>query len=320
MARKAKLVNETQFKNLMVNAAIKVYADDELLSWEDMVDASNGNIYGLVQYMVLMGGFLPKVLSDWKKVKFDFENFYCDPSNSPKCDQLGFQTLENDFTYLGIMAGGDWEQPIYAIIYHDGSDFRGYIPNKGNTYNTITKTAFGSESESGIDIVDQEEEIRKGLASRGIVNIENIEDIYEAMGQLNFNFNEIRNEIQSHINISGTYSKKLKEINFQEHINKLKELEEAELADIEKKVTAYHNNSVVYAADGKSEYVETVTVYEYHHMISAAKDMMNCDMTLSDFINIAEMSENVETFVSSVKQAIRLKKSKDELLKLFGEE
>lgn len=64
---------------------------------------------------------------------------------------MGFQTLENGFTFLGIMMGGDWEFPIFTILYDDGKRLRCYTPSYGNTINLDTKTAFGSECEADID-------------------------------------------------------------------------------------------------------------------------------------------------------------------------
>lgn len=45
--------------------------------------------------------------------------------------------------------GGEWEKPVTAAFYMDVNGYvRMYIPKNGNTYNTKTNTAFGSESEA----------------------------------------------------------------------------------------------------------------------------------------------------------------------------
>lgn len=59
-----------------------------------------------------------------------------------------FITMDNGLTCLKGWAAGDWECAVYFIIYYDGKKFRLYIPRYGNTYNLITKTAFGSEENS----------------------------------------------------------------------------------------------------------------------------------------------------------------------------
>lgn len=86
----------------------------------------------------------PTVEKDLNKVKFDCENLYAESDDSDIF--LGYQTLSNGLTYLGIYAGGDWETPLYFIIYWDGKKLRGYIPEDGNLYNTDTKKAYGNDS------------------------------------------------------------------------------------------------------------------------------------------------------------------------------
>ena len=91
-----------------------------------------------------------KIKKDLSKIIFDKENFTfkegefgCTLPNI-----LGFHTLENGFSFLGGMAGGDWEYPLFFIIYWDGKSLRGYIPTYGNSFNVDFKSAFGSEMES----------------------------------------------------------------------------------------------------------------------------------------------------------------------------
>lgn len=89
-----------------------------------------------------------KIIKDLGKVNFDFENSGCtEEDNFLETKFIGFQTLSNGFSFLGCNAGGDWEHPVFFIIYYDGKSFRGYVPEKGNTFNKYTKTAFGSEGE-----------------------------------------------------------------------------------------------------------------------------------------------------------------------------
>lgn len=43
-----------------------------------------------------------------------------------------------------MYAGGDWECPICIMVYHDGKQFRCYIPEKGNAYRKDVKRLFGN--------------------------------------------------------------------------------------------------------------------------------------------------------------------------------
>lgn len=67
---------------------------------------------------------------------------------------IGFDTSNSGLPFLGFLAGGDWELPLFFIVYYDGKSLRGYIPEDGNTYNHKTNTAYGSEMEY---IIEKEE-------------------------------------------------------------------------------------------------------------------------------------------------------------------
>jgi len=57
---------------------------------------------------------------------------------------FGIKILKNSLPIYGVYCGGDWEIPVFYCIYWNGTKFRGYIPRYGNTYNVITKGAFGN--------------------------------------------------------------------------------------------------------------------------------------------------------------------------------
>lgn len=98
------------------------------------------------QVIRYLGNDHSQVSKDLSKIIFDFENATYS-SEFMSSDLQGYNTLDNGFTFLGCSAGGDWEYPIFFIIYWDGKSLRGYIPEDGNTFNPITRTAFGSEEE-----------------------------------------------------------------------------------------------------------------------------------------------------------------------------
>lgn len=89
----------------------------------------------------------PQVEADLRKVEFDMENVaYESREFSIGSDDkiMGYQTLDNGFTFRGYAAGGDWECPVFFIIYWDGKKLRGYIPEDGNTYHKKSKKAYGN--------------------------------------------------------------------------------------------------------------------------------------------------------------------------------
>ena len=87
-----------------------------------------------------------QVMKDLRKVDFSTENLEWLPGEAygNVGGICGFQTLPNGLTYLGVTAGGDWESPLFFIIYHDGQKLRAYIPKDGNTWNLKTKMAYGN--------------------------------------------------------------------------------------------------------------------------------------------------------------------------------
>lgn len=105
------------------------------------------------------------------KVDFDLENFSDSKDRFGPKEIMGYNTLENGLTYLGCCAGGDWENPVYFIVYFDGKKLRGYIPTKGNVFNTTTKQAYGNDLE-----LDKDNLIKKyGVNHTGDVEDEDID-------------------------------------------------------------------------------------------------------------------------------------------------
>jgi hypothetical protein len=97
-----------------------------------------------------------KVRKDIGKVEFDFENYEFEPDNAYAGSGpiVGWRTHENGLPYFGVIAGGDWELPVFFIVYWDGKELRGYVPTDGNTWNTDTKKAYGNgeNGEDGINM------------------------------------------------------------------------------------------------------------------------------------------------------------------------
>ena len=330
MARKAQLVTEEQFKNLVIEYVSNLSDDDlEEFDHDLLTSLMNGDIYDTMTTLVMMST-LKKVENDWSKIAFDLENCYIDPADKQDHWELGFQTLNTGFTYLGVIAGGDWEHPVYAIIYHDGNTFRGYVPTKGNCFNPITKTAFGSEYAEIEDEVDEIELRYKGLKALGIDVDSMTEDaIDKAVSQLDFDFVSIRKDIEARIAVDGVYSKQINTSKIESVIEKVKKTEYT--IDIESyggngtKVIVYGKTPIplddpfAYQPE-KSEYHEVISVYEYKHMVDIAKEMLKENMGLVDFITIAEQSDNVENLVSSAKRSIMAKRVAEASRKLFGDD
>lgn len=113
------------------------------------------------------------IRKDWSKINFNLENIIDDDNEI--CPYVGFHTLDTGLTFLGLECGGDWEWPVFAIIYHDGKKLRGYVPSKGNAYHRETKSAYGSHIEEFGDEDDPYEDQEVIIAT--IDNAAMLEDI-----------------------------------------------------------------------------------------------------------------------------------------------
>lgn len=86
------------------------------------------------------------------EVEFDLENWGGVKHHDH--DYLGFENLlglnltNHGKQFIGMNAGGDWEHPVFFLLYIEGEEIKCYIPKEGNTYNKICMTAFGSEGDS----------------------------------------------------------------------------------------------------------------------------------------------------------------------------
>jgi len=144
---------------------------DELIKDPDYDPVSDPNCYGKprstyggndtqllkdASYMMLaIDNITPRVAADLNVIDFSTENVECFTEVYCGADTIcGLNTLPNGRTYLGVTGGGDWELPIFFIVYHDGTELRGYVPKDGNTWNHIHNHAFGNADDD--DVEEQE--------------------------------------------------------------------------------------------------------------------------------------------------------------------
>lgn len=118
-----------------------------------------------------------KVLEDLKSfVNFDLENCSSTTLFGKSIDNVKMVNYQNigDFPFCGYTAGGDWEHPLFFIVYYDENELRGYVPTCGNIFYLPEKAAFGSTDAEREQIVSyikkefpqySEEEIKLGVNS-----------------------------------------------------------------------------------------------------------------------------------------------------------
>lgn len=142
---------------IKILTALNKYLEEEgedLISMEELEKDSSCQMHHIID-------MTKEVQTDLAKCAFDTENIFIADTDGVG-DLLGFKTLDNGFTFLACLAGGDWEQPVYFIIYWSGTCLRAYIPSKGNLWNRTTKQAYGNDSEK-----DYADALKQGYIEKG---------------------------------------------------------------------------------------------------------------------------------------------------------
>jgi len=112
-----------------LNQHARQTGEDDCASWKDHTGSTLLN--------------MPSVSDGIKRIEHDWENWEW-VDGYLKCKIVGIQSI-GPLSFLGVTAGGDWETPVYSIFYFDGDKIlRAYIPEKGNVYNFLAKSAFGN--------------------------------------------------------------------------------------------------------------------------------------------------------------------------------
>jgi hypothetical protein len=152
MPRKAVKMSESDFEALVISWAKSVCSYNTFKSDEEI---KHGKAYGRM-YVVdcyVHNGLMEcvdlenKIFKDLSKVQFDWENCGCEPDNNDPC---GFWTTSSGIPTLGCYAGGDWEDPVYFVLYPEtATTIRAYMPKDGNTWNIKTKVAYGNNDDEG---------------------------------------------------------------------------------------------------------------------------------------------------------------------------
>lgn len=99
---------------------------------------------------------------------------------------VGYHTLDNGFTFLGIGGFSEWQTiaPMFTIAYWDGKKIRAYTPTYGNAVNTDFKCFYGQAYEYDDGDIDYEKltkkYIKEGLLPKGTEVIEDVQ-IFEAL-------------------------------------------------------------------------------------------------------------------------------------------
>lgn len=151
-------MSEVDFETLLMSWAKKLCGSDAYQEAQFARDTARyGKLYALdmIVHNALMASLELEnvIIKDLSKVNFDWENCGCAINQDDPC---GFWTTPSGVPTLGCYAGGDWEDPVYFVLYPESkTSIRAYVPKAGNTWGLSTKAAWGSggspEEEEGED-------------------------------------------------------------------------------------------------------------------------------------------------------------------------
>lgn len=109
--------------------------------------------------------------TDFKGIRVDWENH----------DIINDIRTTNGIPYYLCYAAGDWEAPVYFIVYYDGKKIRVYVPHKGNTWRSDTKQALGNltmpDYAKKYNTVTDDEYVFKMLIKQGDIEKDEFEKV-----------------------------------------------------------------------------------------------------------------------------------------------
>ena len=98
-----------------------------------------------------------KVCKDLHQINVEFENVESFDSEAAYTYLPGLEAMkgyemigegDSAFPVLWCCGGGDWEYPLVFVLYiGQKGELRGYIPEDGNVYNHVEKSAYGNNDD-----------------------------------------------------------------------------------------------------------------------------------------------------------------------------
>lgn len=148
MSRKAVTMSQEDFETLVLTWANGLTKQGDYQTFDSPQEEAEsereyGRMYVIDMYVhnALMECMEQenKVFKDITKIQVDFENCGCDINGDDPC---GFWTTSAGIPTLGCYVGGDWEDPVFFVLYPETANtIRAYVPKDGNTWNIKTKIA-----------------------------------------------------------------------------------------------------------------------------------------------------------------------------------
>ena len=132
----------------------KEYLDkltDFVEQYKEEYDDTSGSVWGpalkIIRRMYMDKKSENWIKKDFKGIHFNWENY----------DIVGDVRTTKGIPYQLFNAHGDWEIPVYFMVYYDGKRIRVYVPTVGNTWRQDLKQALGNvyKAQRGIKTDDE---------------------------------------------------------------------------------------------------------------------------------------------------------------------
>ena len=153
--RQAPAISEKEFLGKLTDF-VEQYKED----YDDTSGAVWGTALKIIRRMYTDKKSENWIKKDFKGIKFDWENY----------DIVGDVRTTKGIPYQLFNAHGDWEIPVYFMVYYDGKKIRVYVPTVGNTWRQDLKQALGNVYKAQRDIKSDDEYVYEELLKDKLID------------------------------------------------------------------------------------------------------------------------------------------------------
>lgn len=153
--RQALAISEKEFLDRLTDF-VEQYKED----YDDTSGAVWGTALKIIHRMYTDKKSENWIKKDFKGIKFDWENY----------DIVGDVRTTKGIPYQLFNAHGDWEIPVYFMVYYDGKKIRVYVPTVGNTWRQDLKQALGNVYKAQKDIKSDDEYVYDELLKDKLID------------------------------------------------------------------------------------------------------------------------------------------------------
>lgn len=153
--RQAPAISEKEFLDKLTDF-VEQYKED----YDDTSGAVWGTALKIIRRMYTDKKSENQIKKDFKGIHFDWENY----------DIVGDVRTTKGIPYQLFNAHGDWEIPVYFMVYYDGKKIRVYVPTVGNTWRQDLKQALGNVYKAQRNIKSDDEYVYDELLKDKLID------------------------------------------------------------------------------------------------------------------------------------------------------